>query len=223
MKKTARVFIPFFLLAFFLCIIPGANATIISYKKQPGSVVFKLDKGLMKIVICKADIIEVKYTISDKFGDKPSLVVNKKWNYPAFSITPNKDGYTITTSRLKMLVSKATEALRYTDLNGDEILSEAQTGNKTIMPATIAGINTYNVSTEYNSPAGEGLYGLGCHPRDTLSINYKGRNQDLAIRYMTGAIPVLLSTRGYGLMWDNYSASNFYGAEDNNTKFKYVS
>jgi len=40
---------------------------------------------------------------------------------------------------------------------------------------------------------------------------------------MTGAIPVLLSTRGYGLMWDNYSASDFYGTEADNTKFKYVS
>jgi len=223
MKKTARVSILCFLFALFLCLTEKADATIISYKKHPGSVVFKLDKGLMEMVICKADIIEVKYTIFDKFGDKPSLVVNKKWAYPAFRVTPNKDGYTITTARLKILVSKATNAIRYTDLNGNELLSEAQADNKTLAPVTIAGINTYTVSTEFNSPAGEGLYGLGCHPTDTLSINYKGRNQDLAIRYMTGAIPVLLSTRGYGLMWDNYSASNFYGAEDNNTKFKYVS
>jgi alpha-D-xyloside xylohydrolase len=40
---------------------------------------------------------------------------------------------------------------------------------------------------------------------------------------MTGAIPVLLSNKGYALMWDNYAASNFYGAEENNTKYKYVS
>jgi alpha-D-xyloside xylohydrolase len=45
----------------------------------------------------------------------------------------------------------------------------------------------------------------------------------MAIKYMTGAIPVMLSTKGYGLFWDNYSASNFYGAEAGNTKFKYVS
>ena len=45
----------------------------------------------------------------------------------------------------------------------------------------------------------------------------------MLIKYMTGAIPVMLSTKGYGLMWDNYSASNFYGAEANNTQFKYVS
>jgi alpha-D-xyloside xylohydrolase len=45
----------------------------------------------------------------------------------------------------------------------------------------------------------------------------------MAIKYMTGAIPVLLSTRGYGLMWDNYSVASFFGAEAANTKFKYVS
>jgi alpha-D-xyloside xylohydrolase len=45
----------------------------------------------------------------------------------------------------------------------------------------------------------------------------------MAIRYMTGSIPVMLSTKGYGLFWDNYSVSNFYGTEAGNTKFKYVS
>lgn len=87
----------------------------------------------------------------------------------------------------------------------------------------IAGIPVYNCETLFNSPENEALYGLGCHPEDSLSINYKGRDQDMAIRYMTGAIPVLLSTRGYGLLWDNYSFSSFYGAEEGNTKFRYVS
>jgi len=64
---------------------------------------------------------------------------------------------------------------------------------------------------------------MGCHPLDSFSINYKGRNQDMAIKYLTGAIPVLLSTKGYGLLWDNYSASQFYGGEEESTKFKYVS
>jgi alpha-D-xyloside xylohydrolase len=40
---------------------------------------------------------------------------------------------------------------------------------------------------------------------------------------MTGAIPVLLSNKGYGLFWDNYSPSYFFGAEAGNTKYKYIS
>jgi alpha-D-xyloside xylohydrolase len=200
-----------------------AKGAVISHKVKPGGVVFTLDKGLMQVVVCKDDIIEIKYTIFNTFPSKPSLVVNNKWHYPAFQVTENKNEVVITTKRLKVLVNKATNAITYTDLNGKEITSEDKTDNKTITPATIAGINTYNISTQFNSPANEALFGLGCHPTDTLSINYKGRNQDMAIKYMTGAIPVLLSTKGYGLLWDNYSASNFYGAEANNTKFKYVS
>ncbi|HVS93546.1 MAG TPA: TIM-barrel domain-containing protein [Mucilaginibacter sp.] len=221
-----RAIFPFIRHAFALILlfpITTAQATVISYRTQPGGVTFKLDKGLMQVKVCRADVIEVRYTIFDRFDNKPSLVVDKKWAYPVFKVSPAKDGYVITTARLTILISKATNAIRYEDIHGNEILSESQSGNKTVTPATIAGIDTYNVSTEFNSPKDEGLYGLGCHPVDTLSINYKGRDQDLAIRYITGAIPVLLSTRGYGLMWDNYSASNFYGAEDNNSKFKYVS
>ncbi len=200
-----------------------AKGAIISHKVKPGSVVFTLDKGLMQVVVCKDDIIEIKYTIFNSFPTKPSLVVNNKWHYPAFQVTENKNEVILTTKRLKVLVNKVTNAITYTDLNGKEITSEDKTDNKTITPATIAGISTYNITTQFNSPANEALFGLGCHPTDTLSINYKGRNQDMAIKYMTGAIPVLLSTKGYGLLWDNYSASNFYGAEANNTKFKYVS
>jgi alpha-D-xyloside xylohydrolase len=206
-----------------ICAIPCiTSAAIKSYQVKPDGVTFILDKGLMKVSVCKDDIIEVKYTIFDNFQTKPSLVVNKQWTYPSFGFSQNGTDYIITTKKLKIKINKATNAITYTNLNGEVITAEDQQ-NKTMSPATIAGISTYNVSTQFNSPANEALYGLGCHPLDSLSINYKGRNQDLAIRYMTGAIPVLLSTKGFGLLWDNYSASNFYGGEEGNTKFKYVS
>ncbi len=208
-------------LLFFLTINRSpAKASVISYKKVANGLVFKLDKGLMKVTVCKEDIIEVKYTVFDSLSTKPSLIINANWDFPSFKVLDDKNQVIIITTRLRVLVNKTTNNITYEDINGNEIASE---DNKSITAATIAGINTYNISTQFNSPANEALYGLGCHPLDSLSINYKGRNQDMAIKYMTGAIPVLLSTKGYGLMWDNYSASNFYGAEAGNTKYKYVS
>jgi alpha-D-xyloside xylohydrolase len=129
----------------------------------------------------------------------------------------------LTTSKLKVIVNRQNNSVRYSDLKGNIILSEDGSQGKSMTSVTIAGIPTYSCTTQFDSPADESLYGLGCHPEDSLSINYKGRNQDMTIKYMTGAVPVLLSTKGYGLMWDNYSASNFYGAEEGNTKFRYVS
>jgi len=200
--------------------ISNVQASVTSYKKEADGLLFTLEKGLMKVTVCRDDIIEVKYTVFKDFINKPSLIVNAKWRFPSFKVTENKNQVAIITARLKVIINKATNNIKYEDLYGKEITSE---DNKSITPATIAGISTYNINSQFNSPKDEALFGLGCHPIDTGSINYKGRNQDLAIKYLTGAVPVLLSTKGYGLMWDNYSASNFYGGEAGNTKFKYVS
>jgi alpha-D-xyloside xylohydrolase len=203
--------------------IKQASAAVISYTKNAGGVVFKLDKGLMNIKICKADIVEVKYTILNAFPDRPSLVVINPWNEKAaFTVAESNGKIVITTAKLKINVDKATNAITYTKLNGAVITAETA-DNKSMSKATIAGIETYNCTTQFKSPADEALFGLGCHPEDSLSINYKGRNQEMLIKYMTGAIPVMLSTKGYGLLWDNYSASNFYGAEADNSQYKYVS
>ncbi len=202
----------------------NAEAHVLSYKKETDGVSFYLDKGLMKIKVCRADIIEVKYTIFKQFPAIASLVVNNKWaGSTPFTVTENGGSIVIITGRLKLTVNKATQAITYAKKDGTVITAEDNTANKSMQAATIAGIATYNCISQFNSPANEALFGLGCHPQDSLSINYKGRNQNMAIKYMTGAIPVLLSTKGFGLLWDNYSASNFYGAEAGNTKFKYVS
>ena len=54
-------------LLFLITSIPVANASVKSYKKEANGLLFTLDKGLMKVTICKDDIIEVKYTIFNDF------------------------------------------------------------------------------------------------------------------------------------------------------------
>jgi alpha-D-xyloside xylohydrolase len=214
-----------FLSLLVIAILPVVSqAKVVSFTKDKDGITCTLDKGMMKVKICMENVVEVKYTSLPKFLDRPSLVITNDWkNIPGFTITESAGEITITTTKLKVIVNRQDNSVRYTDLNGNMILGEDGLQGKTMTPDTIAGIPVYNCTTQFSSPPDEALYGLGCHPEDSLSINYKGRNQDMTIKYMTGAVPVLLSTKGYGLMWDNYSASGFYGAEEGNTKFRYVS
>ncbi len=210
----------------FGCITKTSNtqASITSYSKSTTGVSFVLDKGLMEIKICKEDIIEVKYTSLAALDSKQSLVITNEWKTPQhFDMSESPTEIVLSTSALKVKIDKSTNAIKFTNLKDEIILAEDGINGKQVTPANVAGIDTYNCSTQFISPADEALFGLGCHPEDPLSMNYKGRDQDLTIKYLTGAIPVLLSTKGYGLLWDNYSASKFYGAEASNTKFKYVS
>ena len=202
----------------------SVQAKVLSYKKDSDGVTCTLDKGLMKVKLCFDNMVEVKYTTLPLFIEKPSLVITNDFKTaPGFSVSENGNELVLTTSKLKVVINRQTNAIKYTDLAGNTVLAEDDQQNKVMTEATVAGIDVYNCSTQFLSPADEALYGLGCHPEDSLSINYKGRNQEMAIRYMTGSIPVMLSTKGYGLFWDNYSVSNFYGTEAGNAKFKYVS
>jgi alpha-D-xyloside xylohydrolase len=223
MKKINTKYIILYAIISFLTSI-SVRATVLSYATDLDGITFSLNAGLMKIKICTDDMVEVKYTSLNAFTPKSSLVVNNTWKLiPQFSITKNDGKYIITTVKIKIIVDSLTNSIKYTDSNNNLILAEDILNAKIMKAVTISGINTYNCASQFLSPADEALFGLGCHPTDQGTMNYKGRNQDMAIQYMTGAIPVLLSNKGYGLMWDNYSASNFYGSVDSNTKYQYVS
>jgi alpha-D-xyloside xylohydrolase len=200
------------------------DASVRSFKKETGGVTFILDKGLMSIKICSDNIVEVKYTIQPLFEKKQSLVINNAWHeLTKFTVSEKADEIILATANLKILVNRTTNAIKFMDLKGSVILAEDGVNGKKMTPGEVAGIKVNSCETEFLSPADEALFGLGCHPEDTLSINYKGRDQDLVIKYMTGAVPVLLSNKGYGLLWDNYSPSYFKGSEAGNTKFSYLS
>src|SRR5471030_2633000 len=86
--------------------IHPVKASVRSYKKDADGVTFSLDKGLMRVIVCKADIIEVKYTIFNSFQNKPSLVVNNKWiSKTGFSVDEANGNVIITTPRLKVMVN----------------------------------------------------------------------------------------------------------------------
>jgi alpha-D-xyloside xylohydrolase len=74
-------------------------------------------------------------------------------------------------------------------------------------PATVQGESTYNVQQTWRATAGESLYGLGQRQEGKLDI--KGYDLDLWQRNTVVEIPFLVSSRGYGILWDNTSPSKF--------------
>src|SRR3569623_1605613 len=95
LKTTALNFFKLFLLsAAFVCFNAISSfAAIKSYQNKSNEDVFKLDKGLMKIVICKDDVIEVKYTVFDEFPKFNSLIIDHKWQPTAFKFDQDKTAY----------------------------------------------------------------------------------------------------------------------------------
>jgi alpha-D-xyloside xylohydrolase len=112
----------------------------------------------------------------------------------------------LTTARLRVTVRLSDGAVSFADASGRAILDEVG-GAHTLTPATVQGESTYHVQQRWRAGAGESLYGLGQRQEGKLDI--KGYDLDLWQRNTVVAFPFLVSSRGYGILWDNTSFTKF--------------
>ena len=99
----------------------------------------------------------------------------------------------------------ATGVVRFLDPAGKALLDQA--GQPVFAPTSADGMRFITASQQFNRGSDEGLYGLGQHQNQQMDLN--GEDVELAQHNMDIAVPFLVSTRGYGLLWDNTSITRF--------------
>ncbi len=194
--------------------------TIVSYTSDSVGVNFVLVDGSMKVRVCNDKIIRVSFCRKSSLPQGDTIIVNKVWEEPTFSVSENDTTIIISTQVLDVAVRKINSKVSYQDKLGNEILSE---NSKAVEPVIISqySLNTNTCRATFNSPVDEALYGLGQHQQGIM--NYKGYIQSLDQQNGEIALPFVVSGNGYGILWDNYSQSEFDGTVSSNTKYAFSS
>lgn len=138
---------------------------------------------------------------------------------------PNKSGVKITTSDNNRIVMKSpvltvtlnTEngIITYAKTDGTILLKENE-NSKPFTPMKDADRDAYTVYQGFITDKEEGLYGLGqlqngqMMQRNMSKLLIQGNIEDVS--------PIFQSTKGYGVFWDNYSATT-YTDNENETSF----
>lgn len=179
-----------------------------SYIKDGNSVSFIINNAHLKINVLDSTTMQVRYTLADNFSSKNSLIIEKKqWSNISFDIAEENDLVNISTGKLKVFVNKRTGELAFYDSKGSLLLKEIAGGGKLILPDNYNGVETNTVQQQFETSPNEAIYGLGQH-HDRL-LNIKGYDLDL-FQYNTEVyVPFLVSSKGYGLLWHNYSHTKF--------------
>ncbi|TGE27200.1 TIM-barrel domain-containing protein [Hymenobacter metallicola] len=171
------------------------------------------DPRTVRLQVVSDQIIHVQASPQESIAAPPSLMVVEqpatavKWRYK------EKKGLgTISTAALRATVSLNTGEVSFFDSKGQTILQERPGGGKTFRPVVTDGQPLYQIEQVFDSPAGEGLYGLGQHQNGTM--NYRGQQVELAQNNTDVAVPFLVSSRNYGLLWDNYSITKVGDTRD---------
>jgi alpha-D-xyloside xylohydrolase len=131
----------------------------------------------------------------------PSLMVAQPPAAGPFQVSEATGQVRVTTAKATAQIDTATGQVSFLDAAGKPLLAEA--GPVRFTPTKAQGKPFVAVSQQFNRGTDEGLYGLGQHQQSVL--DYNGHDVELAQHNMDIGVPFVVSTRGYGLLWDNAS------------------
>ncbi len=190
----------------------GCNSA--PYQKKTDGIIISLhqknplDVKTIRLQVINADIIHVSATPDKSLPEFKSLIVvseptvNTKWD-----VSQKGDSVILKTATTQAVVLLSTGEIFFTDVHGNIILQEQKGGGKSFSKIDVDQTTGYTFRQVFESPADEAFYGLGQHQSD--EFNWKGRNEELFQYNTKVSIPFVVSSRNYGILWDNYSLSRF--------------
>ena len=137
------------------------------------------------------------------------LVYTEKVPTPKYSVK-KKDGV-VEMRTAKMTVRYEGGVLAFFDAKGKEILREATNGRR-LEKTTVQGEPAYEAAQCFLSPKDEFLYGTGQFQDGFLNV--RGVTRRLTQVNTQIALPMILSSKGYALLWNNYGLTDFNPADN---------
>ena len=161
----------------------------------------------VRLEVISPTIIRVTEFPGDSTALQTSLMaVRTGSSHVGFQLRSEPEAVALSTGKVTAVVRLDDGRVIFEDSRGKVITGEAVNGRE-LRPVTIAGRPYYAIRQQFKSTPGEALYGLGQH--QTGIIDYKGHDLTLAQHNMDVAVPFVVSSRDYGILWDNDSVTRF--------------
>jgi alpha-D-xyloside xylohydrolase len=179
---------------------------VVGARRQAQGVFFTMQTGVLQIEVCNDSIIHVVYSPTSSFpAHHQYAVIRTHWPVTPWTMQSADAEDSLATSRLKVVVTRKDGTITFRDMTGRRLFQDSR---RTLTPVEVNGEKTYHAEMFVNlwgSP--EAFYGLGQHQAGVW--NYRGEVVDLSQDNANIAVPMFLSSNGYGLFWNNPSRSRF--------------
>ncbi|MGD1045753.1 MAG: glycoside hydrolase family 31 protein [Bacteroidota bacterium] len=191
-------------------LIGNFHAFCQSVQKQPDGIILTPPEEVngikkLRIKVWNDNIIQVISSPTNEFSSRESLIINgiekpsAEWN---FSETENR--LNLLTNSITVKVDKNNLRVSFFDKHGQQILSE---NDKEAHASKDFSEDCCQIKQSFLYSNGETLYGLGSFQDADVALN--GKKIVLYQKNRDDVVPVIISTNHYGLLWDNYSYSEF--------------
>lgn len=121
----------------------------------------------------------------------------------AWEMVQGNGKVTVKTASLQAHLDLLNGQVSFTDGAGKPIVSELKRDASSFIADSYSGDTFYKIKQGFEVGDTEGFYGLGQHQNGVM--NYRGHQVDLSQYNTDVAIPFVVSSNNYGILWDNYS------------------
>ena len=192
----------------------AANQSQFSMKgfhRDSNSVTFTTTAGTMRIEVCRERVVHVVASPTSEIPNPKVPVVTQPCKADKIQVQSAKNEVKLSTAAIAVTVDRATGAVTFLSKEGRPVLAEPKDGGKAFDVPSVFETKTWQVQQTFLSPSDEALYGLGQHQEGIFNV--RGLPIRLHQANTNISIPFLLSSKGYGILWNNASLTDFNPAD----------
>lgn len=182
-----------------------------NFEKTRDGIIVPLDKTLsdgaasLKLKFVSDDIVQVLVYPGDDLKEPLSLCVENKERSPVrINVSESDNVISVSTKKLQLEVSIPEGIITYLDKSGKVLLQE---NGRSLKPVILINDSGVKLRQNLSLQDDEAIYGWGQFEGGIM--NWRGHVAELKQENTGTAVPVFVSTRGYGILWDNYSFTKF--------------
>src|SRR5579864_3239681 len=174
-------------------------------------VTLRTTSGSMRIEVCGDRVIHVVVSPTSDIPPAKIPIVSQPCRAEKTQVASENNQIKISTNAVNVTVDSTTGAVTFLSKDGKPVLAEPKDGGKSLDVPSLAEMKTWQVQQTFLSPSDEALYGLGQHQEGIF--NLRGVPIRLHQANTNISIPFLLSSKGYGILWNNSSLTDFNPAD----------
>jgi alpha-D-xyloside xylohydrolase len=192
-------------LIFVFCFLTGG---VFAQNSEKGSQGVKTNIHSMDVEVqfFSPSIVRVVKSPEGKKYTKESLSVIKTPEKVDLTVVKQENSISMSSSKLTVNLNPTTGKVVFSDVNGNQLFAEKDYGTQ-FADFNDAGVPSYRVRQVFMLEEDEVIYGLG--QQQTGRMNQRNQILFLRNKNMHICIPIIHSTKGYAVFWDNYSPTTF--------------
>ncbi len=184
--------------------LAGLSLALLLSCQPKGKVTVQCADVTVRLQPVSAEVVRVSVSPDGQFRDRQSLAVLPQEAFKDYTVKETAEGLDLNTAALRVRVDKASGQVDFFRADGTPLTGG---GQSTFTPIEVEGKEAYSVRTRFTSTPEEAFYGLGQHQAG--EFDHKGRNEELYQYNTKVSVPMVVSSKGYGLMFDAYSLSRW--------------